>query len=340
MPDVTAGSDEGVLAAWLVEETARFDAAQTIAYVETDDELFSVEAGRPGVLLKTLIAPGTRVAPGAPIGILAEPWEQVPDPDAILAELGLLRREPVVAAPVSEQAVGGHRAELMPLAVAPELASMSDELESPARSLQPPTEPGTASDRVAVSAGPPVDDAVASVTRHVDVIASTTELRSTRRSPVDDAPAPVDGVVQHHYLRARVRVDRLVGLRAQLDRDPREVSLIELIVRAVTAAHRQVPQLVVAHLDDERGASPSIPISDPGRFGVEEAAAVVPAGQSAALAVGAVRDEPVVDGGAVVPGKVLTLTLSVRPGRVDDAQACRWLAVLVALLERPEWLLE
>ena len=52
MPDVGAGPDEGVLAAWLVEESARFDAAQTIAYVETPDELFSVEAGRPGVLLR------------------------------------------------------------------------------------------------------------------------------------------------------------------------------------------------------------------------------------------------------------------------------------------------
>jgi pyruvate dehydrogenase E2 component (dihydrolipoamide acetyltransferase) len=56
--------------------------------------------------------------------------------------------------------------------------------------------------------------------------------------------------------------------------------------------------------------------------------------------VGAVLDEPVIEGGAVVPGKVLTLTLSIRPGRVDDAQASRWLAVLVALLERPEWLID
>jgi len=73
MPDVAADSGDGVLAAWLVEESARFDAAQTIAYVETADELFSVEAGRPGVLLKTLVEPGTRVEPGSPIGILGEP---------------------------------------------------------------------------------------------------------------------------------------------------------------------------------------------------------------------------------------------------------------------------
>ena len=41
-----------------------------------------------------------------------------------------------------------------------------------------------------------------------------------------------------------------------------------------------------------------------------------------------------------VEGKVIVLTLSVRPGRVDDVVASRWLAVLVALLERPEWMVE
>ena len=115
---------------------------------------------------------------------------------------------------------------------------------------------------------------------------------------------------------------------------------MDLVGRAVVAAHRQVPQLGVARLSDDASASAGIPVTYPGRFGVEEAAAVVPPGQVAVLAVGDVRDEPVIDAGAVVPGKVMVLTLSVRPGRVDDAVASRWLAVLVALLERPEWMVE
>src|SRR3954447_12711806 len=98
MPDVAAGTDEGVLAAWIVEESARFDVAQTIAYVETQDELFSVEAGRPGVLLKTLVEPGTTVEPGTPIGILGEPSEPLEDLERLLAELGVAGRERVGAA--------------------------------------------------------------------------------------------------------------------------------------------------------------------------------------------------------------------------------------------------
>jgi hypothetical protein len=34
------------------------------------------------------------------------------------------------------------------------------------------------------------------------------------------------------------------------------------------------------------------------------------------------------------------LTLSVAPGCVGDVIASRWLAVLVALLERPEWMVD
>jgi pyruvate dehydrogenase E2 component (dihydrolipoamide acetyltransferase) len=50
------------------------------------------------------------------------------------------------------------------------------------------------------------------------------------------------------------------------------------------------------------------------------------------------RDEPTVSGGSVVAGRALTLTLSVDHELVDDGLAARWLAVLAALLERPEWL--
>jgi len=327
MPDVAADSDEGVLAAWLVEESARFDAAQTIAYVETQDELFSVEAGRPGVLVKTLVEPGTRVEPGTPIGILSEPWEQIQDLEAVLAELGLARRNRVAASSLLEATVSGHRAE-----------PAAEQVSSP--------EPVMSAEPLSI---------VAEVTHLEDGETRFETLADRAREPqpgkradrstveeVADRTAEPNGEeqLQHHYLRARVRVDRLVTLSARLERDRPESSVVDLVARAVVAAHRQVPQLGVARLADDSTASAGIPVTYPGRFGVEEAAAVVPSGQVAALAVGDVRDEPVIDAGAVVPGKVMVLTLSVRPGRVDDAVASRWLAVLVALLERPEWMVD
>ena len=331
MPDVGAGPDEGVLAAWLVEESARFDAAQTIAYVETPDELFSVEAGRPGVLLRALVEPGTPVDPGTPIGVLGEVWEQVPDVDALLVDLGLRQRpEGSGFAPGPDDRpeervdngiehglpVGSHAASFR-----------EDTLASTPAPLSPdrPPNPFAVQDPLSVVAeeDPPVP-----LSDHL--------LEEEAAVEVADAAD-----AQHHYLRATVRVDRLVALAAQLEREGASQSaVIDLVGRAVAGAHRQVPQVGVARLETDRSATPGIPVTYPGRFGVEEASAVVPTGQAAVLAVGALRDEPVVDGTTVVPGKVMTMTLSVKPGRVDDVPAARWLAVLVALLERPEWMVE
>ena len=105
--------------------------------------------------------------------------------------------------------------------------------------------------------------------------------------------------------------------------------LEHLVMRAVDGAHRVLPDLAV---------DGSIAVSYPGRYGLDESVPVVTAPQVAALSVGGVRDEPVVSGGTVVAGRVLTLTLSVDHEVVDDALAARWLGVLAALLERPEWL--
>lgn len=89
--------------------------------------------------------------------------------------------------------------------------------------------------------------------------------------------------------------------------------------------------------DDLEGGS--ITVTNLGMFGVEEFAAIINPPQAAILAVGAVREEPVVEDGHVVPGAVMSLTLSVDHRPVDGVVAARWLAELTALLERPVRLL-
>ena len=83
----------------------------------------------------------------------------------------------------------------------------------------------------------------------------------------------------------------------------------------------------------------TITVTNLGMYGVEEFAAIINPPHAAILAVGAVREEPVVEDGAVVPGKLMTLTLSVDHRPVDGVVAARWLAVLTELLERPVRLL-
>ena len=76
-------------------------------------------------------------------------------------------------------------------------------------------------------------------------------------------------------------------------------------------------------------------ISNLGMFGITEFAAVVNMPEAAILAVGAVRDQPVVDNGQVVPGKTMTMTLSVDPRVLYGADRAQFLAEVRRLQENP-----
>jgi pyruvate dehydrogenase E2 component (dihydrolipoamide acetyltransferase) len=89
--------------------------------------------------------------------------------------------------------------------------------------------------------------------------------------------------------------------------------------------------------DDLSGAT--FTLSNLGMYPVTEFAAVINPPQAAILAVGAVREVPVVRRGVVVPGWVMSVTLSCDHRIVDGALAGRFLRELTALLEAPAALL-
>jgi pyruvate dehydrogenase E2 component (dihydrolipoamide acetyltransferase) len=209
-------------------------------------------------------------------------------------------------------------------------------------------------------------------------------LATARRLTESKQQAP------HFYLRGKVRAEALLALRAEINHDAAvRVSVNDLVVKAVAAAHQRVPDMnvtwtsqsvrrystvdvAVAVATDRGLMTPvvrdvgalaatalaasvrdlaerardgrlkqaeleggSISVTNLGMHGVGEFAAIINPPQAAILAVGAVRDEPVVERGAVVPGKVMALTLSVDHRPVDGVVAARWLAVLTELLEHP-----
>ena len=88
MPEVAANTLEATLSEWLVTEDAEFADGDAIATVETDKAAVEVPADGAGVLVRTLVGPGTTVEVGAPMALIAAPGETVADVDAALAELG------------------------------------------------------------------------------------------------------------------------------------------------------------------------------------------------------------------------------------------------------------
>jgi pyruvate dehydrogenase E2 component (dihydrolipoamide acetyltransferase) len=89
--------------------------------------------------------------------------------------------------------------------------------------------------------------------------------------------------------------------------------------------------------DDLSGGTFSI--SNVGPFPVESFSAIISPGQGAILAVSAIQDEPVVKDGAVVPGKVLRVTLSVDHRIIDGVVAGEFLKELCRVIEEPVLLL-
>jgi pyruvate dehydrogenase E2 component (dihydrolipoamide acetyltransferase) len=76
-------------------------------------------------------------------------------------------------------------------------------------------------------------------------------------------------------------------------------------------------------------------ISNLGMFGIEEFTAIVNPPDACILAVGAIREVPVVKNGAVVPGHTMKLTLSCDHRVVDGASGSAFLQSLKAMLEEP-----
>jgi len=423
MPEVAAATTEAVLAEWLVAEGAAVTAGEAIATVETEKALVDIEADADGVVLKLLVPGSAKVEVGAPIAVLGGVGEQVDDLAALLAELGVAettqsvvpeRRDvpedpgsgaPVVPdAPVAPAAGGptgssgssGSNGRIFASPLARKLAKDNglavEEIDGTGprgRILRRDVDQALAaraetSSVVEEGAPAPVSKPRSATTTYDEIPHTRLRKAVAARLQQSKREAP------HFYLRATIRADRLVALRAELNEGAStRVSLNDLVVKAVAGAHVRVPEMNAIWTDDavrrphqvdiaiavatDRGlVTPvvrdvasltvtalaatvqdlaararegklkqdeleggTISVTNLGMYGVEEFAAIINPPHAAILAVGAVREEPVVVDGALAVGKVLTVTLSVDHRPVDGVVAAQWLAAFLELVEHP-----
>ena len=109
--------------------------------------------------------------------------------------------------------------------------------------------------------------------------------------------------------------------------------------KSVVAISKELKELAgrarARKLKPEEMQDGTFSISNLGMFGIDEFAAVINPPEGAILAVGQVREVPVVQAGAVVPGKRLSMTLSCDHRVVDGAVGAAFLAELRRLVEHP-----
>ena len=80
-------------------------------------------------------------------------------------------------------------------------------------------------------------------------------------------------------------------------------------------------------------------ISNLGMYGIEEFTAIINPPDACIMAVGGIMEKPVVRNGAVVPGKVMKVTMSCDHRAVDGATGSEFLRTLKGLMENPVILL-
>jgi pyruvate dehydrogenase E2 component (dihydrolipoamide acetyltransferase) len=103
--------------------------------------------------------------------------------------------------------------------------------------------------------------------------------------------------------------------------------------------HDLVSRAKSNRLHQEELSGGHMAVSNLGMFGIEEFSAIITPPQSSVLAIGAVRDEPVVVDGRIEPGKRMRMTLAVDHRVTDGAQGSEALARIKWLLEHPAALL-
>jgi len=396
MPGIAADTTSAVLTEWQVHQGVSFAQSDVVATVETDKAQVDIEAEEPGEIVRFLVEPGTRVEVGDAIALQCAPGESIDDLNAAMHALGIVADgdagvdapERVFATPLVRRLARAANLDLSTITgTGPNGRIVRRDVEGPRAEHTVAPEPAPAADVAPVTADvvpmaeiPPLQH----VPAHTDEPHSRIRLATATRLTDSKRTAP------HFYLRGTCRVERLLALRADLNRaGDTKVSVNDLVVKASARAHTLVPAMNVIWTEDATRrfgtvdiavavASPrglvtpvvrdvarrsvstvaadladlaararegklhqrdieggSFCVSNLGMYGTEEFSAIINPPQSAILAVGAARDEPVVEDGALAVGTLMRVTLSVDHRPIDGSTAAEWMRAFVDVIENP-----
>ena len=140
-----------------------------------------------------------------------------------------------------------------------------------------------------------------------------------------------DTIIEHGDVHIAVAVAIDEGLMTPVLRHVDQKGLVQ-----ISSETRELAGLARDRkLAPEQMEGSTFTISNLGMFGIEEFTAIINPPNACILAVGAIRDVPVVENGAVVPGKRMKVTLSSDHRIVDGAKAAEFLNTLRSLIENP-----
>lgn len=296
MPALSPTMEEGTLAKWLVKEGDTVASGDLLAEIETDKATMEFEAVDEGVVAKILIPAGTdNVKVGEVIAIIAAEGEDVGDAPAAAAPAPAAAPEP---APAAEAKAAPAPAP----APAPAAASSSDDRikASPlakriaaAKGLDLATikgtgpggrivkadvedaKPGQASAAApqaaaAPAAAPTPAPAAAAASFTTDIPHEASKLSNMRKT-IARRLTEAKQTIPHIYLTVDVQLDKLLKLRAELNKALEaqgvKLSVNDLLIKALAKSLIQVPKCNVTFAGDQlisyQRADISVAVSTP-----------------------------------------------------------------------------
>jgi len=142
----------------------------------------------------------------------------------------------------------------------------------------------------------------------------------------------IDGEIhRHQVVDVSVAVAIADGLVTPVVRDADKLGVLAISQQVRELAGRARDK----RLSLEEMTHGTFSISNLGMFGIESFTAVINPPEGAILAVGTLREEPVVKDGALAPGKRMRMTLSCDHRVIDGAVGARFCAAVKGLLESP-----
>jgi pyruvate dehydrogenase E2 component (dihydrolipoamide acetyltransferase) len=156
-----------------------------------------------------------------------------------------------------------------------------------------------------------------------------------RQYPNLNASLDGDEIVRHGAINVGIAVAVENGLLTVVvqDADIKPLAVVSQEARQVidrARANRVRP-------DDVEGST--FTVSNLGMFDVDHFIAIINPPEAAILAIGSVREEPVVQDGEIIIGQRLKVTLSADHRVTDGAEAAQWLQTFQSFLEEPLQLL-
>ena len=373
MPKLTDSMEEGVVVKWRKAEGERVESGDVLAEIETDKAVMDLEAFASGTLRKILVPEGTTVPSGALIGIIGEPEEDIqeimsPSPSPSRPA----ERSKTVASPAEPVAEGEAMASPRVRTLARErgIDLRSVQGSGPGgriveRDLEPfltrkdqpavreilLTQMRKAIVRMTTQSKAPVPHFY--VTIEVDMAEGLRVVEESKKPPAR-SPISINHLIiaaaaralkQHPGINAAFageiikvfsRID--IGIAVALEdglivpvlRDCGEKTLVQI----AEAERALVARAKNRDLSPEEYTGATFLISNLGKFDVESFSAVILPPAAAVLAVGSVREVPVVRDGRVEAGHRVKVTMSCDHRVVDGAAAAQFLETFKQALAR------